>query len=525
MRSRLSVLLVLMFVCVSGSNAATVVVPVGSSIQTAINAANNGDVIQLNTGTYTEDLIIKGGTTPKNNLTIEAAAGQNPIIQCANTAVPSLDRGVLGVLSLYLGNFGYPTDQPDDHGIIIEANGTTLRNLTIINDTIEGDAQFEEGAAVLVIGNDALIENCVIECASSTDSCRGIYVFTGNLPLFDQAVQSIFGPAGYTQTITASNLRVVNTKLLYGDEMIDTVDFVTYLLYELTGNYVPPIPPSGSFTNVDFDGGNLSSGSHDLAEWDGGTWTFTNCYFHDHRGNFGIGGGTQTFVDCKWQRALRDDHVEFNATPGEGNGPIVATFNNCIFCGGGDAGRLVRVCEGTATFNACIFDVTNTSETYIALQYQPGDIDSAYIMEIPGLDPLTQTSCIVDNCDIYAPLSVGIAATDAPITPEPPGTLTITDTIIQANQAVRLDTLEDVALTAIVHHNDLFSTLAPAIANPGGWTVTENNNLNVNPGYANPGCDPAGFEYSNATLLTAASDGGPVGSQGTPTSVGNWSLY
>ncbi len=524
MRSRLSVLLVLSLVCLTGSQAATVVVPVGNSIQAAINAANSGDVIQLQTGTYTEDLTIKGGTNPKNNLTIEAAEGQSPIIQCANTAIPSTDRGVLGILSLFLGNFGYPIDQPDDHGIIIEANGTTLRKLTIKNDTIEGDAQFEEGAAVLVLGNDTLIENCHIECASSTDSCRGIYVFTGNLPIFDQAVASIFGPAGYTQIITATNLRVVNTTLLYGDEMIDTVDFVTYLLYELSGNYAPPIPPSGSFTNVDFDGGNLSSGSHDLAEWDGGTWTFTNCYFHDHRGNFGIGGGNQTFNDCKWQRALRDDHVEFNATPGEGNSPIVATFNNCIFCGGGDAGRLVRVCEGTGTFNACIFDVTNTDPNYRALQYQPGDIESAYIMEIPGLDPLTQTSCIVDNCDIYAPLSVGVAATDAPYFPEPPGTLTITDSIIYANQAVRLDEMGDVALTAIVHHNDLFSTLTPAISNPHGWTVTENNNLNADPGYTAPGCDPTGFKYSNTTLFTAGTDGGYIGSQ-APTSVGNWSLY
>ncbi len=534
MWSRLSVLLVLMLVCLSGSYAATVVVPVGNSIQAAINAANNGDVIQLNTGTYTEDLIILGGASnAKTNLTIEAAPGQSPVIEAANAAVPSPARGLLGILSLFIEAVaGYPATEPDDHGILIEGNGTTLRNLTIRNNSIEGDGQFGEAACVLVQANDVLIENCVIECASTTGAGRGIYVFTGNLPLFDQTVQALVGskvfePAGYTQPLTSSNLRVVNTTLRYGDAFFDTTDFVTYIVLLLSGEtvYLPPVPPSGTFTNVEFDGGNLPSGNYDLAECDGGTYTFSNCFFHDHRGNFRISGGTQTFNDCKWQRALRDDHVEFNAAPEEGNSPIVGTFNNCIFCGGTDSGRLVKVNEGTGTFNACIFDITSTDANYRAIQYQPGDIDSSYYFEIPNLNPITYTACIVDNCDIYAPNSVGVAATDAPLSPEPAGNLMITDSIIYANQAVRLDTLSDVACNATVHHNNLFSTLAPAIANPGGWTVTENNNLNVNPGYANPGCDPAGFQYSNTTLLTAASDGGPVGSQGTPTSVGNWSLY
>ena len=297
MRSRLSVLLVLTLVCVSGSFAATVTVPVGSSIQTAINAANSGDVIQLQTGTYTEDLIILGGANPKTNLTIEAAAGQSPVINAANAAVPSTARGLLGVLSLFIEAVaGYPADQPDDHGIIIEGNGTTLRNLTIKNDSIEGDGQFGEAAAILVQANDVLIENCVIECASTTGAGRGIYVFTGNLPGFDATIASlgmsaIFGPAGYTTQLTSTNLRVVNTTLRYGEAFFDTTDFATYVVLLLSGEsfYLPPMVPSGTFTDVDFDGGSMPSGDYDLAELDGGTYTFTDCFFHDHRGNFAIG--------------------------------------------------------------------------------------------------------------------------------------------------------------------------------------------------------------------------------------------
>ncbi len=533
MQTRLSVLLALSLVCLSGSFAATVVVPVGSSIQTAINAANSGDVIQLQTGTYTEDLTILGGATPKTNLTIEAAAGQNPIIQAANTTVPSPARGLLGYLSLFIEAAAQkPADQPDDHGFIIEGNGTTLRNLTIRNDSIEGDGQFEEAAAVLIEANNVTIENCVIECDPTTKAGRCIYVFSGNLPAFDQATTAlagtaVFAPAGYTASLTSSNLQVINTTLRYGDCMFDTTDFVTYIGLLLSSNtlYIPPVPPSGTFTDVEFDGGDLPSDNFDLGEIDGGVFTFNGGFFHDHRGRLAIRGGNQTFNDCKWQRALRDDHIHFTGAPEEGDSPISGTFNNCIFCGGPDSGHLAVVACGTGVFNACVFDVTSTDENFKAIEYKPGDIDSAYYMEIAGLNPPTLTACTVDNCDIYATSSVGVEATDAPYSPECPGTLTITDSIIYANQGAKLDLLGDVILTANIHHNNLFTTIDPGIDNTGGWTLTENNNLDVNPGYNAPGCDPEGFSYSNTALLTAASDGGPLGSQGTPTEVGNWSLY
>jgi hypothetical protein len=205
----------------------------------------------------------------------------------------------------------------------------------------------------------------------------------------------------------------------------------------------------------------------------------------------------------------------------------MATFTECIFCGGTDSGRLVHVTEGTGIFNACIFDITYTGDvnTYAAIQYQPGDIEGDWYLGMPGLIPPTQTSCIIDNCDIYNPVGVGILANDAPVDPEPPASLVVTDTIIQASQAITLPNSGLVLQSANIHHNDLVSASLPAIANGGAWTLTENNNLSVNPGYTAPGCDPAGFEYSNATLLTAGTDGGPLGSQATPTAVRNWSLY
>ncbi|MBK7496411.1 MAG: hypothetical protein IPI28_13840 [Candidatus Omnitrophica bacterium] len=210
------------------------------------------------------------------------------MIEAANSAIPTPARGMLGLLSLFIEAVaGYPADQPDDHGFLIEGNGTTLRNLTIRNNSIDGDGQFGEAAAVQIVANDVRIENCVIESDPATSAGRCIYVFTGNLQAFDQAVQglgasAVFGPNGYTQPqLTSSNLQVVNTTLRYGEAFFDTTDFVTYLGLLLSGDslYIPPVPPSGSFTNVNFDGGNLASGTSSLATCDGGTYTFDNCFF------------------------------------------------------------------------------------------------------------------------------------------------------------------------------------------------------------------------------------------------------
>ncbi|MBE7488069.1 MAG: hypothetical protein DIKNOCCD_02407 [bacterium] len=535
MKSSLVPLIAVNLILAAGSFAATINVGAPpASIQAAINSAGNGDVIQLQSGTYVEDLIIIGGANAKTNLTIEAAPGQTPVIEAANTAIPTPARGILGILSLFIEAVaGYPADQPDQHGFLIEGNGTTLRNLTIRNNSIDGDGQFHEATAVQIAANDVRIENCVIECDPATNAGRCIYVFTGNLQVFDQAVQAlgapkVFGPAGYTQPLlTSSNLQVVNTTLRYGEALFDTTDFATYLGLLLSGEtlYIPPVPSSGSFTNVEFDGGNLASGSSGLATCDGGTYTFDNCFFHDHRGDFTIGGGNQTFNDCTWQRALRDDHVEFNGSPEEGNSPIVATFNNCLFCGGGDAGRLVRVNEGTGTFNACIFDVTSTDPNYRAIQYSPGDITQDYYIGVPGLDPPTQTSCILDNCDVYAPSSIGVLAEDGPDSHEPPGTLTITDSIFQAAVGVSLTADSPVALVANINNNDIFA--GTQVSNTGSFTVNAASNLNVDPGYTAPGCDKDGFLYSNQALATAGTNGSALGSQGpiAPSAIIDWSLY
>jgi pectin methylesterase-like acyl-CoA thioesterase len=54
-----------------------------NSIQAAIDAASAGDTIQVEAGTYSEQLVIDG----KSNLTIEAAAGENVIVEMVASPV------------------------------------------------------------------------------------------------------------------------------------------------------------------------------------------------------------------------------------------------------------------------------------------------------------------------------------------------------------------------------------------------------------------------------------------------------
>jgi hypothetical protein len=145
---------------------------------------------------------------------------------------------------------------------------------------------------------------------------------------------------------------------------------------------------------------------------------------------------------------------------------------------------------------------------------------------MPAGSAPTKVSCTIDKSDFYNPTGIGVEAGDTPVDPEPPGFLTITNSIFQCNQAVNLSAAGPVARTADIHHNDLFSTLTPAIANPGVWTLTELDNLNVNPGYTAPTqCGTEGYVYSNQALTTAGMGGSPLGSQGETSGIETWSLY
>ncbi|MCA9444381.1 MAG: hypothetical protein KC964_26565, partial [Candidatus Omnitrophica bacterium] len=127
-----------------GAQAATINVPADqATVQAAVDAANDGDVIVLADGTYTEDVLIPGSTASnKDNITITGSAPENVIIDAPNTRMQGTEAGVIGLVGQVLGVGGFP----EHKGLIVEGDGVTLSNLTIRNLSQTGDPAFGESA-------------------------------------------------------------------------------------------------------------------------------------------------------------------------------------------------------------------------------------------------------------------------------------------------------------------------------------------------------------------------------------------
>ncbi|MCG3196691.1 MAG: hypothetical protein GHCLOJNM_01167 [bacterium] len=505
------------------SHSATITVPGGQpTIQAAILAAANGDTIEIANGTYTEDIFIPGSTLlSRNNLTLQPATGATVVIEAAN-AVPSgpATRGLLGLVYTILGAGG----APDHHGLIVEGSGTTLRNLTIRNNSTTGDAVVQEAATVFVFGDNLTIDNCIIEANPDNNAGRAVYVFTGFYAFLDALTGGAVTAAGYAAPRTSANLTITGSTLKYGDAVFDTVDAAYYIAI-LNGLVPPPfavVHGSGTITNTEVVG---YFGDGGLGELDAGNFVWNNCRFHDANDAFDIGGGTWVFNDCVFERSTNNNLVAVESNLAEaGPTPLAdVSFNDTIFCGDANDGRLVRVSEGDVSFARCIFNVTETAAVVQGIQYSPGDFDGDWAFF--GFPPSSSTT--VDHCDFFSPDGRGILGDDPPVAPEPVANLTVTNSIFYTTTGIALTGADaGVARNANIHDNDIFAITQ--IDNSGAWTLTSANNLNVDPQYNGPGsCDANAYLYFNNLLGTADETGGALGSQGPleSTAVDNWSLY
>jgi len=520
--------LLLTVICL-GAQAATILVPSGQpTIQAAINAANDGDTIEIANGTYNEEFFVPGSSLlSKNNLTIQPAAGATVTIDCPNTRGASpATLGVLGVLYSALGGAG----QPDHHGVVIEGDGITLRNLTIRNLSTTGDGVVGEAATVTLLGDNCTIDNCVLEANPDNNAGRALYIFTGTYAALDSVTGNAFTNSGYAAPMTAANLTLSNSILRYGDATFDTVDAARYVVLLFTGTtIIPAVDGSGSITNCEFVGASSGGG---LGELDAGNFVFDNCHIHDANDAFDIGGGNWTFNQCVFERSLHNNIVAVESNLAESGSALAqVTFNECTFCGSADDQRLLRVSEGNVAVYNTIFNVTDTVATAAAIQFSPGDFDDAWLL-VGGYP--ASSDLLIDHCDFYNPNGRGILGDNPQDPGEPVGNLEVVDSIfVCATPIILTGVSNGVARNADVTNTDLFTT--GAISNPdSGWNVTEANNLNVDPGYVAPGIcpDPTdAFEYiiTNTSLFTASSTGGPIGSQGPvpapPFDVDNWELY
>lgn len=144
-------------------------------------------------------------------------------------------------------------------------------------------------------------------------------------------------------------------------------------------------------------------------------------------------------------------------------------------------------------------------------------VGAAYPVRLPS-------SITLNGCDVSSPNGRGIYV-DTGLYPPPnaPANLTVTNSIVVANEPVVLDPGDPsgtLIRTATITYSDLF-TAGNQIATPPSWTLIQSNNINIEPEYFFPeSCDPLGFEYPASSPLAVAGTGGTfLGSQG-PTALG-----
>ena len=149
--------------CSSLGFAATINVPSEyPMIQSAIDAAQNGDSILVEAGTYNERIDFLG-----KEITVLSVSGSS------NTIIDASASGT----------------------VVTFANGE--ESTSILNGfTIRGGSSFY-GGGVLIVDSHPVIQNCVITANQATDSGGGIYVDTGSIQLNNTTVTSnVVGSAG-----------------------------------------------------------------------------------------------------------------------------------------------------------------------------------------------------------------------------------------------------------------------------------------------------------------------------------------
>lgn len=143
--SIISIALALMVVMAGGAYAAIINVPLGGSIQAAIDSANPGDTIQLASGTYTE-----AGIDVNKNVIIKGDSGGNTVIQAAATLGGASDRvfTVASGTTVEMWDLTVQNGSPDgtdgaagtagtaggNGGGIYNAGDLTLHNVSVTNN-------------------------------------------------------------------------------------------------------------------------------------------------------------------------------------------------------------------------------------------------------------------------------------------------------------------------------------------------------------------------------------------------------
>ncbi|NUN96121.1 MAG: FG-GAP repeat protein, partial [Candidatus Omnitrophica bacterium] len=475
----------------------------GAGLQAAINAATSGCLIEIvDSLTYAEDLYIPPS---KTNLTIRAATGETPTIRAANTT------GGRGLVDLWFQLVG-ASGAPDHAGMIVEGNGATLRGLTFENDG-PVNTVYNWNSAILVMADHVTLEGCTIRGSTFIPGDRvGLLVASGDWTNLETVTGPIFSSAGYG-IVRCDHLTMSECTLDRGGIGLATVDYANALGLLLTGQtYYNPVvhPQDGSFTNCDFIGMNFAAQNAV-----GKGFVYQYCNILENDASFQQEGGNASFVNCRFSRSfIGQELFAVQADLGYGGGVADITCTNCVFCGG--RMEMVEVTTANAIFSGCVFTNEATESVLPCILYNPEEFGPEFYTLPAPFEGARPTSLLVDHCDFHIPNSIAIGTNSGPYNPpHPPSSLQVTNSVIVSDRPISIINSTFVPGTTLdIQYNDLFTT-GTQVVNTSGWPGTIANNLNVDPYFVDPNrCEQDGFLYANPSLGNAASDGGPIGSQG-----------
>ncbi|MCA9443769.1 MAG: hypothetical protein KC964_23425 [Candidatus Omnitrophica bacterium] len=543
---------------VSGSFAATITVSGGTGLQAAIDSANPGDTVEVTDSlTYAEDVLVN-----KDDLVLVCTAIDPATIEAQNNTL----RGDLGQL---IADLGAPSAN-DELGLYIEADGVTVDHFNIVNRTAgAGDNALGRACALNVHGSDNTVQNCAIIGPNNTNNDCAVQIGWGDISAGNLTQSTV-------ATGRACNNNTLDNCHFMGRQGVHLHDVV----YEDFGATNPQPTMNGLISNSTFECVRRALETRgDIG------WTFDNCtWIHPAATTTDSAiksfGGSATYNNCRIHGA--GHRISFQPGAGGGSDYPTTVMNNCVICAGQPGDNVILMDEGNYVFTNCIISASSGGSDPAmnffnngVLHCRPAQIDGSWGAGNNAALGATW-SLDVDHCDIMgdggpsANFATGIYIDNVPDffngNGPYPYLVTVRDSIILANQGIVVNAGEVIqqlfavpgvnpspGSTITVENNaviDLFDPEAPKLGSQGriqvdfstNWTdgsspalFPGNNLIDVDPEYignvldcSNPDYATA-FIYRNEQMSTYASDGGPIGSQGTPpvppSSVDGWELY
>lgn len=456
------------------TNAATINVSPGQSIQAAIDSAQSGDVIVLAAGTYTEDFNIgdanQPGVNKKDTITLKAADGAKVEIKMPN------EKSRLGSLAALGADFG----TYDRMGFVIYSDNAVIEGLTFTQTSTDVN-NYNISCMVTVISSGVTIRNC--DFAGIGLTADNDVVALAVTPI--DAVWIGAGKGGLATNLTVENCKFHELKYPFGN-----ANFLVDL-----GLAVPS--PESTIKGCEFYNNDT------CINMDNGIAHLENCNFHDNivaidGSDDGFSMKNCTIINNK-EHAIEISNSENEDDEAQGN-PIVTIEDSLIANNGtSDSHNALSVEQGTLTIKNTIF--AGSTGANINFRTETGRI----------------TTAVFDHCDIYSSL-IGTAI-KTPADAKDIVKLTMTNCIVTDVDGIVNDAgpMAEIALD----YCDLYTSGNQFL--PDKEFITATNILNVDPKYT----DPANLDFSlkaGSPVAAAGKNGTYMGAKGVITAVENWML-